>query len=107
MAMVKKICPEKQQEFAKVCLAPLCHRQIQQFLSEIHEDYGDDVYHTDVRWFGRGSALSGFYSLRLQIERGEERRGEERRGERGEERRGEERRGKHTVVLGSAQGSLP
>lgn len=45
----------------------LCHHQFQQFLSEIHAEYGDVVYHTDVRWLSRGSALSRFYSLRQQI----------------------------------------
>lgn len=46
----------------------LCHRQFQQFLSEIHAEYGDVVYHNDVRWLSRGSALSRFYSLRQEID---------------------------------------
>lgn len=45
----------------------LSHRQFQQFLSEVHAEYGDVVYFTDVRWLSRGSALSRFYSLRQQI----------------------------------------
>lgn len=45
----------------------LCHQQFQQFLSEIHAEYGDAVYHNDVRWLSRGSALSRFYSLRQEI----------------------------------------
>lgn len=43
----------------------LCHHQFQQFLSEIHVEYGDVDYYTDVCWLSRGSAL--FYSLRQQI----------------------------------------
>uniref|UniRef100_A0A087XRL1 HAT C-terminal dimerisation domain-containing protein n=1 Tax=Poecilia formosa TaxID=48698 RepID=A0A087XRL1_POEFO len=42
----------------------LCHRQFQQFLVDIQAEYGDVVYHNDVRWLSRGSALQRFYSLR-------------------------------------------
>lgn len=45
----------------------LCHRQLQQFLSKILAEYGDVVYHTDVRWLSQGSALSRFCSLRQEI----------------------------------------
>lgn len=40
----------------------LCHRQFQQFLLDMNAEYGDVVYHTDVRWLSRGSALQRFYS---------------------------------------------
>lgn len=43
------------------------HLSDKQFLSEIHAEYGDVVYHTDVRCFCLGSALLRFYSLRQQI----------------------------------------
>ncbi|KAK3549650.1 hypothetical protein QTP86_005414 [Hemibagrus guttatus] len=45
----------------------LCHRQFQQFLLDIQAEYGDVVYHNDVRWLSRGSALQRFYSLREEI----------------------------------------
>lgn len=41
----------------------LCHRQFQQFQAE----YGDVVYHNNVRWLSRGSALQRSYSLRKGI----------------------------------------
>lgn len=50
----------------------LDHRQFQQFLIDIHAEYymiwiWDVVYHNDVRWLSRGSALQRFYPLRQQI----------------------------------------
>uniref|UniRef100_A0A096MCI3 HAT C-terminal dimerisation domain-containing protein n=1 Tax=Poecilia formosa TaxID=48698 RepID=A0A096MCI3_POEFO len=42
----------------------LCHLQFQQFLVDIQAEYGDIVYHNDVRWLSRGSALQRFYSQR-------------------------------------------
>nr|XP_049594684.1 general transcription factor II-I repeat domain-containing protein 2 [Syngnathus scovelli] len=45
----------------------LCHRQFQQFLFDIQAEYGDVVYHNDVRWLSWGSALQRFYSLRREI----------------------------------------
>lgn len=45
----------------------LCHRQFQQFLLDIQAEYGDVIYHNDVRWLSRGSALQRFYSLREEI----------------------------------------
>ncbi|XP_072303167.1 general transcription factor II-I repeat domain-containing protein 2 [Eucyclogobius newberryi] len=45
----------------------LCHRQFQQFLIDIQAEYGDVVYHNDVRWLCRGSALQRFCSLRQEI----------------------------------------
>ena len=42
----------------------LCHRQFQQFLHDIEAEYGDVLYHNDVRWLSMGSALQQFFSLR-------------------------------------------
>ncbi|XP_070405911.1 general transcription factor II-I repeat domain-containing protein 2-like [Nothobranchius furzeri] len=40
----------------------LCHRQFQQFLLDIQAEYGDVLYHNDVRWLSRGSALQRCFS---------------------------------------------
>ena len=45
----------------------LYHRQFQQFLLDIQAEYGDVIYHNDVRWLSRGSALQRFFSLRGEI----------------------------------------
>ncbi|XP_076132871.1 general transcription factor II-I repeat domain-containing protein 2A-like [Alosa pseudoharengus] len=47
----------------------LNHRQFQTFLSEVEAEYGDVIYHSDVRWLSRGSVLHRFYSLRSEIDR--------------------------------------
>ncbi|XP_068110957.1 general transcription factor II-I repeat domain-containing protein 2-like [Hyperolius riggenbachi] len=45
----------------------LYHRQFKQFLLDIHAEYEDVLYHNDVRWLSRGSALQRFNSLRKEI----------------------------------------
>ena len=45
----------------------LNHRQFQQFLLDMDAEYGDVLYHTDVRWLSRGNALQRFFSLRKEI----------------------------------------
>lgn len=44
------------------------HRRFQQFLLDIQAEYRDVIYHNDVRWLSRGSAMR-FCSLREKIER--------------------------------------
>lgn len=45
----------------------LYHRQFRQFLLDIQAEYGDVIYHNDVRWLSRGSAIQRFFSLREEI----------------------------------------
>ncbi|XP_077340540.1 general transcription factor II-I repeat domain-containing protein 2-like [Lithobates pipiens] len=45
----------------------MCHRQFKQFLLDIQAEYEDVLYHNDVRWLSRGSALQRFYSLKKEI----------------------------------------
>uniref|UniRef100_A0A3B3TV26 SPIN-DOC-like zinc-finger domain-containing protein n=1 Tax=Poecilia latipinna TaxID=48699 RepID=A0A3B3TV26_9TELE len=47
----------------------LYHREFQAFLSDVDADYGDILYHSDVRWLSHGSVLQRFYSLRSEIDR--------------------------------------
>uniref|UniRef100_A0A3B3DZF4 SPIN-DOC-like zinc-finger domain-containing protein n=1 Tax=Oryzias melastigma TaxID=30732 RepID=A0A3B3DZF4_ORYME len=44
-----------------------CHHQFQQYLLDIQAEYGDVVYHNDVSWLSRGSALHHFYCLKEEI----------------------------------------
>lgn len=45
----------------------LYHCQFQQFLSDIEAQYGDVIYHNDVRWLSLGNALQHFFFLRREI----------------------------------------
>ena len=45
----------------------LYHRQFQQFLHDIDTEYGDVLYHNDVRWLSMRSALQRFFWHRGEI----------------------------------------
>ena len=45
----------------------LNHRQFQTFLQTIEAEYGDVLYHTEVRWMSRGNVLNRFFDLRYEI----------------------------------------
>ncbi len=51
-----------------ICSRAFNHREYRAFLSDIDAEYGDVVYHSNVRWLSRGSALQRFYSLRSEID---------------------------------------
>lgn len=47
-----------------ICAKALYHRQFQQFLSDIEAQYGNVIYHNDVRWLSR---LQRFFLLWREI----------------------------------------
>lgn len=45
----------------------LNHRMFQEFLKELTSQYGDVLYHTEVRWLSKGKVLERFFSIRHEI----------------------------------------
>ena len=45
----------------------LNHRQLKFFLVDIDSEYGELLYHTEVRWLSRGKVLKRFFALRNKI----------------------------------------
>lgn len=39
----------------------LNHRMLQEFLKELNSQYGDVLYHTEVRWLSKGKVLERFF----------------------------------------------
>lgn len=52
-----------------ICSGAMCHCQFQNVLPVLntHADYGEVVYHIDIRWLSWGSALQRFHSLRKEF----------------------------------------
>ena len=45
----------------------LNHRQFKSFLADMDSEYGELLYHTEVRWLSRGNVLKRFFALRNEI----------------------------------------
>ena len=45
----------------------LNHRQFKSFLVDMDSEYGELLYHTEVRWLSRGKILKRFFALRNEI----------------------------------------
>ena len=45
----------------------LNHRQFKSFFVDMGSEYGELLYHSEVRWLGRGKVLKRFFTLRNKI----------------------------------------
>lgn len=46
----------------------LNHRQFTSFLESVDSEYGEIIYHSEVRWLSRGNVLKRFFALREEID---------------------------------------
>jgi hypothetical protein len=46
----------------------LNHRQFREHLIDIEAEYGDMIYHSEVRWLSRGKVLKRIYNLRKEVQ---------------------------------------
>ncbi len=50
-----------------ICSKALSHRQFKALLDEMDAQYGDVLYHQEVRWLSRGKVLRRFFEVREEI----------------------------------------
>ncbi|KAK8374323.1 hypothetical protein O3P69_018665 [Scylla paramamosain] len=69
--IAKKLKPHIEGEFVKECIVKaaegLNSRQFKELLNDLASEYGDLVYHCEVRWLSRGKMLMRFYELRDEV----------------------------------------
>jgi hypothetical protein len=46
----------------------LNHKQFREMLIDIEAEYGDVIYHSEVRWLSRGKVLKWIYDLRKEVQ---------------------------------------
>jgi hypothetical protein len=59
-----------------ICASALNHREFVAFLEDVKNEYGEIIYHTNVRWLSQVSVLKRFFDLLNEIKLFMERRAE-------------------------------